>query len=152
MRQILTNLKVEDLCLTRHGWENRGISINRSDNGRTTKQSQYVNMQGLSIDVDDIRLTRIGQALNVFPPEQIMHANQILWEGLDRYFTFATPQSNPNYRDFMGSALTTFQYIKILLQRCLEWNQSRIYVQLDDLLVSDLSDWENYCYFKKDMG
>ena len=152
MRQILTNLKVEDLCLTRHGWENRGISINRSDNGRTTKQSQYVNMQGLSIDVDDIRLTRIGQALNVFPPEQIMHANQILWEGLDRYFTFATPQSNPNYRDFMGSALTTFQYIKILLQRCLEWNQSRIYVQLDDLLVSDLSDWENYCYFKKDLG
>ena len=119
---------------------------------RTTKQSQYVNMQGLSIGVEDTRLTRIGLALNVFQPEQIMHANQILWEGLDRYFTFATPQSNPNYRDFMGSALTTFQYIKILLQRCLEWNQSRIYVQLDDLLVSDLSDWENYCYFKKDLG
>ena len=41
MNQILTNLKVEDLCLTRQGWENGGISINGSDNGRTTKQSQY---------------------------------------------------------------------------------------------------------------
>ena len=66
-------------------------------------------MQGLSIDVEDIRLTHIGLALNVFPPEQIMHANQILWKGLDRYFTFAIPQSNPNYRDWLGSALTTFQ-------------------------------------------
>ena len=93
---------------------------------RTTKQSQYVNMQGLSIDVEDTRLTRIGPALNIFPPEQIMHANQILWEGLDRNFAFAIPQSNPNYRDCMDSALTTYQYIKIILQRCLEWKQSRI--------------------------
>ena len=149
LKQILANLKVEDLCLTRQGWENRGISMKESDNGRTTN---YVNMQGLSIDVDDVRLTRIGLALNVFPPEQIMHANQILWEALDRYFTFATPPSIPNYRDCMGSALNTFQHIKILLQKCLENNQSRIYVQLDDLLTSELSDWQNYCYFKKDLG
>ena len=81
-----------------------------------------------------------------------MHANQILWEGLDRYFAFAIPQSNPNYRDCMGSALTTFQSIKIILQRRLKWNQTSIYVQLDDLLGSNLSDWENYCYFKKDLG
>ena len=74
LKQILTNLKVEDLCLTRQGWENRGILVNGSDNGRTTKQSQYVNMQGLSIDVEDIWLTCIGLALNVFQPEQIMHA------------------------------------------------------------------------------
>ena len=111
MKDILTNLKGEDLCLTRQGWENRGISVNESDSVRTTK---------LGIDVEDIRLTRISLALNVFPPEQIMHANQILWEGLDRHFAFAIPQSNPNYRDYMGSALTTFQYIKIILQRRLK--------------------------------
>ena len=120
MKSILTNLKVEHLCLTRQGWENRGILVNESDSARTTKVSPYVNMQGLSIDVEDVQLTRIGLALNLFPPEQVMHANQILWEGLDRYFAFAIPQSNPNYRDCMGSALTTFQYIKIILQRRLK--------------------------------
>ena len=117
-----------------------GILVNESDSARTTKLSPYVNMQGLNIDVEDIRLTRIALALNVFPPEQIMHANQILWEGLDRHFAFAIPQSNPNYRDYMGSALTTFQYIKIILQRRLEWNKTSIHVQLDDLLGSDLSE------------
>ena len=105
---ILTNLKVEDLCLTRQGWENLGILVNETDSARTMKLSPYVNMQALSIDVEDVRLTRIGLALNVFPPEQIMHANQVLWEGLDRNFEFALPQSDPNlipkYRNFMGSA------------------------------------------------
>ena len=52
----------------------------------------------------------------------------------------------------MGSTLTTWQHIKIILQRCLEWNKTGKYVQLDDLLGSDLSDWQNYCYFKKDFG
>ena len=97
-------------------------------------------------------VTRIGLALNVFPPEQIMHANHVLWEGLDRNFEFALPQSDPKYCDYMGSARTTWQSIKIILQRCLEWNKTRIYVQLDDRLGSDLSDWQNYSYFKKDLG
>ena len=140
MKDILTNLKVEDLCLTRQGWENRGILVNESDSARTTKLSKYVNVQGLRIDVEDIQFTRIGLALNVFPPEQIMHASQILWEGLDRYFAFATSQSNPNYRDYMGSALTTFQHIEIIHQMRLEWNKTSIYVQLDELLGSDLSE------------
>ena len=80
----------------------------RTDNAKTSRLSPFVNMQGLSIDVKDVRLTRIGLALNVFPPKQIMHANQVLREGLDRKFEFALPQSDPKYRDNMGSALTAW--------------------------------------------
>ena len=71
MKMILSNLK-----------------INETDSARTTKLSPYVNMQGLSIDVEDVRLARIVLSLNVSPPEQIVHANKKLWQGLDHNFEF----------------------------------------------------------------
>jgi hypothetical protein len=54
LKDILTRLKVEDVCLNKQDWRAMGLLINESEYADALDSSEYFNMQGMKIDVERV--------------------------------------------------------------------------------------------------
>ncbi len=77
LKDILTHLKVEDICLNKQDWRALGLLINESEYADAQDSSEFFNMQELKINVESKSkgYKCMVELLTPFPPEQMMMVN-----------------------------------------------------------------------------
>ncbi len=148
LKDILTGLKVEDICLNKQDWRALGSLINESEYADAPDSSEYFNMQGMKIDVQSEGYKCMVEFLKTFPPEQMRMVNEYVWEQIHEEIV----QIQARNRDHFGSSMTVYQFIKICLQICLGQNKPGIMAELDILSRANIGTWEGYSYFKEDLA
>ncbi len=68
LKDILTRLKVEDICLNKQDWRALGLLINESEYADAPDSSKYFNMQGMKINVELESTKCMVEFMKTFPP------------------------------------------------------------------------------------
>jgi hypothetical protein len=122
MKDILTRLRVEDICLEKIDWREFRLLINESEYADDPDTSEYFNMQGMKVDVESKGYKYVVDFLESFPLEQMMMVKEYVWEQIHENFE----EVHAKHCGHIGSAMTVNCFIKICLQKCLRQNKPSI--------------------------